>query len=72
MADVKIIHPGTGNIAEVPESSLAHHYRSGWTLLAEEPPQEPERVPEPMTEAQAARARAARSRSAKAASSEER
>lgn len=42
---VKIIHPETGNIAEVPESSLPHHYRAGWAPLDESP--EPDPVPDP-------------------------
>jgi hypothetical protein len=41
----KIIHPETGNTAEVPESSLPHHYRAGWALLDESP--EPEAAPDP-------------------------
>lgn len=56
--DVQIIHPDTGNIAEVPESSLPHHYRSGWRLLAdgEKTGPAPEPDPPPMTKAQAAKA----------------
>ena len=42
---VKIIHPENENIADVPESSLPHHYRAGWALLDESP--EPELVPDP-------------------------
>jgi hypothetical protein len=39
----KIIHPPTGNIAEVPVSSLGQHYAAGWAPLDEtpEPPPEP-------------------------------
>lgn len=42
----KIIHAESGGVAEVPESSLPHHYRAGWALLDESP--EPERVPDPV------------------------
>jgi hypothetical protein len=54
--DVRIIHPVTGGIAEVPESSLPHYYASGWRLLAEGEAPEPEQAPEPepVTRAQAA------------------
>ncbi len=54
--DVKIIHPVTGGIAEVPESSLPHHYASGWRLLADDEAPQPEQAPdpEPVTRAQAA------------------
>lgn len=41
----KIIHPESGNIAEVPVSSLPHHYRAGWAPLDESP--EPVPVPDP-------------------------
>lgn len=41
----KIINPATEQIAEVPESSLPHHYRAGWALLDESP--EPDPVPDP-------------------------
>lgn len=56
--DVQIIHPETGGIAAVPESSLSHYYASGWRLLADDeaPQQEPAPEPEPMTRAQAANA----------------
>jgi hypothetical protein len=57
---VQIIHPGLGpsSVSEVPESSLAQHYRAGWRLLAPDdlPKPEPEPVPEPVTKAQAAKA----------------
>ena len=58
---VKIIHPVTGGIAEVPDSSLPQHYASGWHLLADDeapPPPEPVPEPEPMTRTQAAQAAA--------------
>jgi len=60
MATVKIIHPQSGGIAEVPESSLRFHYRAGWRPLAEdEQPAAagPEPEPEPMTRAEVAAAR---------------
>ena len=65
MANVKIIHPETGGIAEVPRESLPHHYASGWRPLAEDEEPQPETTagPEPMTKAQAAKA----ARSSKAA-----
>jgi 8-oxo-dGTP pyrophosphatase MutT (NUDIX family) len=50
----KIIHPETGNIAEVPESSLSHHYRAGWAPLDESPEPDPEPDPEPVRAAAAA------------------
>ena len=55
---VKIIHPVTGGIAEVPDSSLPQHYAAGWRLLADDeiPQPEPAPEPEPMTRAQAAKA----------------
>lgn len=61
---VKIIHPGTGGIAEVPASSLPQHYAAGWHLLADDeaPQPEPEPEPEPMTKAQAAKAARASSK----------
>jgi len=34
---VKIINPADQSVAEVPESSLPHHYRAGWALLDESP-----------------------------------
>lgn len=34
---VKIINPADQSVAEVPESSLPHHYRAGWALLDETP-----------------------------------
>lgn len=60
---VQIIHPDTGNIAEVPELALPHYYRGGWTLLTPDnaPPSEAEAPPPaPMTEAEAAKARSAK------------
>ena len=53
---VKIIHPETQAVAEVPESSLPHHYRAGWTLLDESPEPEPETVPPPARRRKAAEA----------------
>jgi hypothetical protein len=67
-AFVKIIHPETGNVGEVPESALPMHYRAGWTLLTEEnapPADEGEPPPAPMSEAEAAKARSAKSTKAK-------
>lgn len=57
---VKIIHPGTGGVAEVNRSSLYQWYAAGWRILADdeaaalqpEPPPEPE----PISRAQAATA----------------
>lgn len=45
----KIIHPASGNIAEVPVSSLGQHYAAGWAPLDEsqEPPPPPP-DPEPV------------------------
>lgn len=57
--DVKIIHPQTQGIAEVPEESLPHHYRAGWRLLTEGEEAAlaaPAPEPKPMTRAQAAKA----------------
>lgn len=42
---VKIINPADQSVAEVPESSLPHHYRAGWALLDETP--EPETAADP-------------------------
>ena len=42
---VKIINPADQSVAEVPESSLPHHYRAGWALLDESP--DPGPVPDP-------------------------
>lgn len=43
---VKIIHPASRNIAEVPQSSLRHHWAAGWAPLDESA--EPETAePEP-------------------------
>jgi hypothetical protein len=55
---VKVIHPGTGGIAEVPEIGLAQYYRQGWRLLREdeEPAQPPLDVPPPVTRAEVAAA----------------
>jgi hypothetical protein len=44
---VKIIHPGNGNIATVPRSSLGQHYAAGWAPLDESPEPEPAPEPEP-------------------------
>ena len=49
---MKIIHPETGGVAEVPESSQATWWRSGWVPLTEEntPPADAEPgAPEAMT-----------------------
>ena len=54
---VKIIHPPTGSTAEVPESSLPHHYRAGWALLDESPEPDPE-PPKPVRAGAAAKAKA--------------
>jgi hypothetical protein len=43
----KIIHPGNGNVATVPRSSLGYHYAAGWAPLDETPESAPEPVPEP-------------------------
>ena len=58
---VRIIKTGTGDgdpdlVADVPESSLPHHYRAGWTLLDESPEPEPETVPPPARRRKAAEA----------------
>lgn len=44
----KIINPATGQVAEVPVSSLPHHYRAGWALLDESPEPEPAAPPKPV------------------------
>jgi hypothetical protein len=53
---VKVIHPETGGIAEVPEIGLFQYYLSGWRRLAADeditPPPVPE--PEPVTFAEVA------------------
>ena len=57
---VNIIHPPTGNIAEVPQSALPVYYRAGWTLLTADnaPPADAEpEAPAPMTAAEAAATR---------------
>jgi hypothetical protein len=56
---VQIIHPETGGIAEVHQSSLTQHYAAGWRLLADDevPQPEPEPDPAPVTKAQAAKAK---------------
>jgi len=59
MPDVTIIHPETLAVVDVPQESLAHHYRAGWRLLTEEEKQEaaaPPPEPKPMSRAQAAKA----------------
>lgn len=68
METVKITHPGTGLIAEVPESSLRYHYGAGWVPLAEDEAPSPGEAPEPapMTRAEAARASKAGSKAANA------
>jgi hypothetical protein len=43
----KIIHPGNGNVATVPRSSLGYHYAAGWAPLDETPEPTPERIREP-------------------------
>ena len=57
---VKIIHPGTGGVAEVSRSSLYQWYQSGWRLLAADEAEalqpEPQPEPEPITADQAAQA----------------
>lgn len=45
---VKIIHPPTGNVAEVPVSSLQHHYRAGWAPLDESPEPGEDLAPKPV------------------------
>jgi len=72
-AFVRVIHPETGGIAEVPESSLPVYYRGGWTLLTEEnaPPADAEpEPPAPMSEAEAAAARGGSSKTTKGKSTE--
>lgn len=56
MKFVRIIHPETQAVAEVPESSLPYHYRAGWALLDESPEPEPEPEPKPRRRTQAAAA----------------
>jgi hypothetical protein len=57
---VKIIHPETQGIAEVPVSSLPHHYRAGWALLDETPePEAPAPDPKPVRASATAKAAAA-------------
>jgi hypothetical protein len=63
---VKIIHPLTESVAEVPAESLPHHYRAGWRLLSDEEDAARSEAavramaglpePKPMTRAQAAKA----------------
>jgi hypothetical protein len=58
--EVRIIHPDTGGIATVPDTSLAQHYRAGWALLADDlqPPAEPiAGQPRPLTQAEVEAAR---------------
>jgi hypothetical protein len=45
----RIIHPASGNIAEVPQSSLRQHYAAGWAPLDESPEPETEPAPTPDT-----------------------
>lgn len=55
---VQIIHPETGGIAEVHQSSLYQWYAGGWRLLADDEMPQPEAPPEPppVSKAQAAKA----------------
>lgn len=60
---VTVIHPPTGNVAEVPESSLGQHYLAGWVILTDEEQaarDQPAPEPKPMSRAQAAKAKAAK------------
>lgn len=71
---VKIIHPETGNVGEVPESSLPMYYRAGWTLLTEqnEPPADAAPgTPAPMSVAEAAQARSGGGKASKSKSTTE-
>jgi hypothetical protein len=55
--EVRIIHPETGGIATVPDTSLGQHYLAGWVPLAAEdaPEYKPgPGEPVPLTEAQVA------------------
>lgn len=56
---VKIINPANDQVAEVPESSLPHHYRAGWALLDEtaEPEPEPDKPPAPVRAKAASKAK---------------
>lgn len=57
---VRMIHPPTGNIADVAVGAEGLHYAAGWTLLtADNMPQDdaPADPPVPMTEDEAATAR---------------
>jgi hypothetical protein len=56
---VKIINPADGSIAEVPESSLPHHYRAGWALLDETPEPQAPADPKPVRASAKAKAEAA-------------
>ena len=51
---VKIINPADQSVAEVPESSLPHHYRAGWALLDESPEPGPAADPKPVRKKAAA------------------
>jgi hypothetical protein len=55
---VKIVHPQTGGIAEVPRTALPEHYRAGWRLItdADRLPTAPgaEEEPAPVTAQEAA------------------
>ena len=55
---VQIIHPETGGIAEVHQSSLHQHYAAGWRLLADGdvPDEVPDEAPPPVSKAKAAQA----------------
>jgi 8-oxo-dGTP pyrophosphatase MutT (NUDIX family) len=53
---VKIINPADQSVADVPESSLPHHYRAGWALLDESPEPEPAPDPKPVRAKKAAAA----------------
>ena len=55
--EVQIIHPETGGIATVPDTSLGQHYLAGWVPLSAENAPEHHPVPgepAPMTQAEVA------------------
>lgn len=58
---VRIIHPETQGVAEVPESSLGQHYRAGWALLDESNMPQPDPEPDPPKPARAKADKAAKS-----------